>query len=196
MRLNPEIHMSSVLSPRKTLEDLAKVDGKAELVQGRIIHLMPTGDYPSEIAQEIYVSLRGHAKKTKKGIAKGDNVGYAVPELASGRESFSPDASYFEGPRPPRNMSFISGAPRFAAEVRSEYSYGDSAEEEIAAKRADYFEAGTLVVWDVDPRAEVIRVYRASDPSNPTVFRRGDVADAEPAVPGWRIPVDQVFDVD
>jgi hypothetical protein len=39
-----------------------------------------------------------------------------------------------------------------------------------------------------------IRVFRATDPENPTVFRRGEIADAEPAVPGFRMPVDDIFD--
>ena len=55
-------------------------------------------------------------------------------------------------------------------------------------------DAGTLVVWDVDVlRAEVILVYRATDPARPRVHRRGEIADAEPAVPGWRLPVDDLF---
>ena len=40
-----------------------------------------------------------------------------------------------------------------AVEVCSKGDYSDAAEEAMAAKRADYFEAGTLVVWDVDPLA-------------------------------------------
>ena len=46
-------------------------------------------------------------------------------------------------------MRFIEGSPDFAAEVRSENDYGDDAELEMAEKRADYFAAGTQVVWDV-----------------------------------------------
>ena len=53
--------------------------------------------------------------------------------------------------------------------------------------------AGTLVVWDVDPLAESVTAYTAASPLAPTVFRRGDTADAEPAVPGWRLPVDALF---
>lgn len=65
----------------------------------------------------------------------------------------------------------------------------------MAAKRADYFAAGTQVVWDVDVlRENLIRAYRPNDPENPTVYRRGENADAEPAVPGWRFPVDELFD--
>jgi Uma2 family endonuclease len=90
-------------------------------------------------------------------------------------------------------MRFIAGPPTFAVEVRSENSYGDAAEAEIAAKRADYFIAGTLVVWDVDPVNEFIDCYRASSPDQAIRFSRGDTADAEPAVPGWRIALDDVF---
>ncbi len=64
----------------------------------------------------------------------------------------------------------------------------------MAQKRADYFAAGTIVVWDVDLLAEdVVRVYRAEAPDTPTPYRRGEVADAEPAVPGWSMPVDDLF---
>jgi Uma2 family endonuclease len=91
-------------------------------------------------------------------------------------------------------MKFLEGAPVFAAEVRSEGDYGPIAEQEIAEKRDDYFAAGTLVVWDVDLLSgDVIRVYRASDPAKPTIYHRGEVAEAEPAVPGWRMPVNDLF---
>ena len=59
--------------------------------------------------------------------------------------------------------------------------------------RPTIFEAGTLVVWDVDPEAETVAVYRADAPTSPTIYRRGEVAEAEPAVPGWRMAVDAIF---
>lgn len=62
-------------------------------------------------------------------------------------------------------------------------------------KRADYFAAGTLVVWDVDLQGDaVIKSYKASASETPVIFRRGEMADAEPAVPGWRMPVDDLFE--
>ena len=64
----------------------------------------------------------------------------------------------------------------------------------MPAKRADYFACGTLVVWDVDLLGtDVVRVYRATDPEHPTVYPRGQIADAEPAVPGWTMGVDELF---
>jgi Uma2 family endonuclease len=120
-------------------------------------------------------------------------MGFAVPMLPSGRQSFSPDVSYYDGPLPQNRMRFVSGPPTFAVEVRSENDYGPSAESQMADKRADYFVAGTQVVWDVDPVAEVIDCYRASAPDQPQRFARGQAADAEPAVPGWRLDVDCLF---
>ena len=92
-------------------------------------------------------------------------------------------------------MRFLEGAPIFAVEVRSENDYGPAAERAMQAKRADYFVCGTLVVWDVDLlSADVIKVYRASNPDHPTIYRRGDIAEAEPAVPGWSMAVDDLFE--
>ena len=90
-------------------------------------------------------------------------------------------------------MKFYEGAPVFAVEVRSEGDYGPRAERAMAAKRADYFAAGTLIVWDVDLLSDdVVRVYRAGE-KEPTIYRPGQVAEAEPAVPGWTMTVDDLF---
>jgi Uma2 family endonuclease len=154
---------------------------------------MTTGRKPNRVAGRIFRSLDDYATAKGVGEAYTDNMGFAVPMLPSGREAFSPDASYYVGPFPADDMRFIQGPPTFGVEVRSESDYGDAAEANLAAKRLDYFLAGTLVVWDVDPVNDVIDCYRATAPGQPTRFQRGDIADAEPAVPGWRIAVDAVF---
>jgi Uma2 family endonuclease len=185
--------MSSATQTAATLDDLYREEGKAELIAGRIVPLMATGRRPSRVALRICRSLDDYAEATGRGEAYPDNIGFAVPPLSSGRESFSPDASYFVGPFPANVMRFLEGPPTFAVEVRSENDYGDAAEEAMTAKRADYFEAGTAVVWDVDPVNDRIHKYRADAPDQPEVFVRGQEADAEPAVPGWRMSVDRIF---
>lgn len=68
-------------------------------------------------------------------------------------------------------------------------------ERAIAEKRRNYFAAGSTVVWDVDLLSEeVIKSYCAELPETPTIFRRGDVAQAEPAVPGWRMQVNEMLE--
>jgi hypothetical protein len=185
--------MASVQHAKATLDDLYRTPEKAELIGGRIVKFMATGRKPHRVAFRIAQSLDEHAVKTKVGEAYSDNIGFAIPVLPSGRESFSPDASYFRGPFPQNEMRFLIGAPHFAAEVRSENDYKPSAEISMAEKREDYFQAGTEVVWDVDTMAECIHAYRVSDPDRPITFRKGDIADAEPAVPGWRVAVDWIF---
>lgn len=176
--------MASATQSPATPADLARVEGKAELIAGKIVPRMPAGRKPSRVASRIFRSLDDHSEATGRGEAYADNTGFVVKPLSSGRQSFCPDASYFLGPFPANAMRFLEGSPVFAVEVRSEGDYGPAAEAELAAKRADYFEAGTLVVWDVDPISEQVRKYPADSPDRPTVFVRGQVADAEPAVPG------------
>jgi Uma2 family endonuclease len=172
-----------------TIEDLYRIEGKAELVDGEIVMMSPSGVLPGLAAVEVVMRLREFARRTGRGYAVGDNVGFAV-DLPN-RKSFCPDAAYFLGPA---TMKFADGAPTFAVEVRSEGDYGPAAEKEMAEKRVDYFAAGTLVVWDVDLLGDVVvRVYRAASPEQPTVYRRGQIAEAEPAVPGWTMAVDDLF---
>ena len=174
-----------------TIEDLYNVLGKAEIVNGELVLMSPTGDLPSSAAGAIYASLRQYERNAGGGRAYADNTGFTVN--LPNRKSFSPDAAFYVGPR--AGGKFLAGAPVFAAEVRSEGDYDRQAERAMAAKRADYFAAGTLVVWDVDVlQDEVVGVYRATDPEHPTIYRRGDMAEAEPAVPGWSMPVDDLFE--
>jgi len=176
-----------------TVEDLYRVpdNAKAEIVNGEIVLMPPTGDEPGYAGDEIFVALREFARRTRSGRAIGDNKGFRV-DLPH-RKSFSPDAAFYIGPG--AGMRFFEGAPIFAVEVRSENDYGERAEREMARKRADYFAAGTQVVWDVDllNTNAVVRVYRAGNPEVPTVYGRSEIAEAEPALSGWTMPVDALF---
>ena len=173
-----------------TIDDLHHVPGKAELVNGRIVRMAASSGLHGYAASRIVISLAEHARRTGSGYALPDNVAFVV-DLPH-RKSFSPHAAYCVGP--PLTLDFIQGAPVLAVEVRSKSDYGPRAERAMAAKRAEYFTAGTQVVWDVDLLgADVVRVHRASDPDRPSVYRRGECADADPAVPGWSMPVDDLF---
>jgi Uma2 family endonuclease len=176
------------LGREATLEDLYAVDGKAELVDGRLILVSPSGSAHNLAARNITHRLTEHEWANGGGRAYVDGAGF----IASTRRTFSPDAAWYVGPDP--GESLVQGVPVLAVEVRSPEDYGPAAERRMAAKRADYFAEGTQVVWDVDViREGWIRAYRADEPDHPAVFRRGQTADAEPAVPGWRFAVDDLF---
>ena len=98
--------MSTTTRPA-TIEDLYKVEGKAELVNGEIVHISPTGCDPGRAGDAIMVSLWQHAKLHGAGIAIGDNKAFRVN--LPHRQSFSPDAAFHIGP--PTGMRFFEGAP-------------------------------------------------------------------------------------
>ena len=178
--------------PPPTIDDLFRFDGKAELVGGKIVRLAPSGDMPGTAADVTMLALRAYVRERNHGYAVGGTRVFRV-ELPH-RQSFSPDAAFHAGRLGPKR-TYFEGAPTFAVEVREEADYGPAAERDMAAKRADYFAAGTLVVWDVDLLGpDVVRVHRADAPDTPTIYRRGEVAEAEPAVPGWTMPVDDLFE--
>jgi len=173
-----------------TLEQLYQAPGKAELVNGELQHMPPTGDIPGKAGGRIFASLDRYERQTKTGCAYPDNVGFKAN--LPNRQSFSPDAAFYTGQR--AGMKFLPQSPDFAVEIRSESDYGPAAEQAILHKIRDYFAAGTKVVWDVDLLAEiVITAYRFDAPDQPRHFRRGEIAEAEPAVPGWSMPVDELF---
>jgi Uma2 family endonuclease len=172
-----------------TIDDLYHVEGKAEIVNGELLLLPMTSGLHGFAALEIAVGLHDYARRTQRGHAVGDSVGFVVN--LPNRRSFCPDAAFCTQPL---TSKFIDGAPICSVEVRRDEDYGPAAERAMTAKRADYFAAGTQVVWDVDVlREHVVRVYRASDPVTPTIYRGGERAEAEPALPGWSMPVDDLF---
>lgn len=176
------------LGREATLEDLYAVEGKAELVDGRLILMSPSCDAHNRAARNIVIRLTQHEWENGGGRAYVDGIGF----IASTRRTFSPDAAWYVGPE--FGGKVVEGVPVLAVEVRSPEDYGPAAERRMAAKRFAYFAEGTQVVWDVDVLREGwICVYHADDPENPIVFHRGEIADAEPAVPGWRFAVDDLF---
>lgn len=69
-----------VAKTHATVEDLynAPDDGKYELVEGRLVHLSPTGFRPVRIAGRIFNALCDYEEATGSGMAIGDNLGFIV----------------------------------------------------------------------------------------------------------------------
>ena len=90
-----------------TIEDLYHVpeNGKAEIVDGELVLMSPTGDVPSRAGGAIYVSLRLYERQGSPGRAYPDNAGFKV-DLPH-RKSFSPDAAFYLGKS--TGMKFLEG---------------------------------------------------------------------------------------
>src|SRR4051812_12631551 len=92
--------MATVTTHRATVDDLLRTEGKAELIGGKIVQPIPPGPAPSIVAGRIYRRLADHVDHLAVGFASMEGMGFRVTELPSGREPFSPDTSYYDGPAP------------------------------------------------------------------------------------------------
>lgn len=188
----PKPTASAVDPDEKLFEKLGRTERKAEIVNGKVRLLPMSGPASVFPVEEIVSSLRNRfGRRIEVGTGFGDGLDYKV--ALPHRRTFRPDASFYAGPN--TELEFINGPPLFAVEVRSRDDYKLKGQRAMLDKRRDYFAAGTLVIWDVDPvGADVVRVFRDGNAEVPAViYRRGDLAEAEPAAPGWTMPVDDLF---
>jgi Uma2 family endonuclease len=65
---------------------------------------------------------------------------------------------------------------------------------EIARKMNEYFVAGARLAWVVDPKTETVRVHQA--PRKFVVLRAGDVLDGGDVLPGFQVPVRDLFELE
>src|SRR5436190_8795973 len=89
-------------------------NGKAEIINGEIVRMPPTGGKPGRTCGKIYIRLDEYERQTGRGYAFPDNVGFTVN--LPNRNSFSPDAAFYTGEVV--DEDFLPGAPIFAVEVR------------------------------------------------------------------------------
>lgn len=77
--------------------------------------------------------------------------------------------------------------PDLAVEILSESNRPG----ELRRKIADYFAAGTRLVWVVDPDARTVAVY--TDPDTHTVRAEADTLDGGTVLPGFALPLAELF---
>lgn len=103
-----------------------------------------------------------------------------------------PDVSFVSWERFPQRRRtpgpIPAVAPDLAVEVLSESNTG----REMAAKRVDYFGAGTRLVWEIDPEARTVAVYESAD-APVRVLTAADTLTGEPALPGFAVPLAELF---
>ena len=87
-----------------------------------------------------------------------------------------------------RVAGYREGAPDLAIEVISP----DDLYTEVDAKVAMWFEYGAHMVIVVNPRRRVVSVYRS--PTQVRILTEADVLDGEDVVPGWTMPVADLFE--
>lgn len=166
--------------------------GPSELVRGQIRMMTPASGRHGVVTMTIVGLLWSHVRPRRLGQCFADNTGFqlAIPG-ERGDTVRAPDVAFVRAERMPRGGvtgGWMQGAPDLAVEVLSP----SESIATTAAKLADYFAAGTALVWVVDPDARTVDVYVGN-----ATHRRlhpGDTLDGAPVLPDFACPVDELFE--
>ncbi len=172
---------------------LAAHDRRFEIVNGEVVDMHPVGIRHITITENIYDLLKPYARKHKLGSVHTDSLIFVLQSRSETgvRKTRIPDASFFRKGRLPRDYDRsrpFPGAPDLAVEVVSP----DEGAEELQAKIADYFEAGTEQVWVLYPEINQLHQY-LRDTKSINIYTDSDTLDAGPLFPGLTIAVSELF---
>jgi Uma2 family endonuclease len=170
------------------LMDLPEDGFRYELVKGELVKMTPTGLRHGRIAMRLGSRLEQHASKHNLGSVYAAETGFL---LASDPDTVrAPDASFVAAGRiPPEGEpdKFGPFAPDLAVEVISPSDRVVEVEEKVM----EYLEAGTRLVWVVNPNAETVTEYRSL--TQVRILTSDDVLEGGDVLPGFKCPVREIF---
>jgi Uma2 family endonuclease len=186
----------------KTIEDMLALEAKGidcELIRGELRirgvpqngEAMTTRSYPHSLALiNLGYLLRTWLERQPRprGVVVGGEVRVRIhrdPDTFVGIDLALISADL--AARTPKKASFIDGPPLMAVEI---ISPTDTAEG-IADKIRDHLDAGVALVWEVNPFYETVLVHRPD--AEPEFFNRRQEISGEPHLPGFRVPVADIF---
>lgn len=169
-----------------TADELIRLpdDGsRYELVRGELRKMSPTGLEHGWISALIVRHLLNHVTNHKLGLVTTAETGFRVSRFAD--TVLAPDVSFLSTARVVMTKEFFEGPPDVAFEVVSP----NDRYTEVQAKTAEWLRAGTLAVVIVDPETKSARIERSG--STVDVI---DVIAIDDVIPGWRLPLDELFE--
>jgi Uma2 family endonuclease len=179
------------LATEDDVEDLQqRTNLLAELVEGVLVR-KTMGSFKSYMAGELFARIREFVKRHQLGWAlPADGMlrlwpgRVRIPDACFIAKTQTPDGKF------PQHERIATLYPDLAVEVLSD----SNTCEEMDEKLRDYFQAGTRLVWYVDPFTKTATMYTAVDRATPVPV--DGVLTGEPVLPGLAIPLKDVFDVE
>ncbi|MBI4632187.1 MAG: Uma2 family endonuclease [Chloroflexi bacterium] len=173
-----------------TADELFKMPemDRYELAKGKLISMSPPGFEHGLIVMYIAGALHTYARSKKLGKVFAAETGFRLsrnPDTVR-----APDAAFVSKDRLPTDKpkSYADLAPDLVVEVVSPSDDPDEVQEKIE----DYLDAGVKAVWVVYPKTQSVTVYHSLNDVH--VLRINDVLTAEHILPGFSLPVSQVFE--
>lgn len=171
-----------------TIADLWKMDPDApfELWRGELVEVPPSGIEASIVAFRIGARILWFVEPLGLGFVTGEAGGYILFSDEGNHTVVAPDVGFVRRERLPggkRTKAHCPVPPDLAVEVTSPFDEPS----DIKAKLALYMEAGVSLVWWVDLKRRLVRIYRPGQPER--VARSGDILDVRMSCrgPNWRL---------
>ena len=185
-------YIADVTTPELlTADDLLRLnvqDKRTELVRGRLIVREPPSFYHGVVAMRIGRRLAEFVETQNLGFVVAAETGF---KLFSAPDTVrAPDVGFIRASRVPDPIprcGYATFAPDLAVEVLSP---GDRPGE-VLAKVADWLNAGSRLVWVIDPERRVARIYRAD--GSETLLEDEDSFSGEDVLPGFACQLGQLL---
>jgi Uma2 family endonuclease len=179
-----------VATRRVTIEEFASLplQGRWELIDGEPVEMSPSADESSSIGATIIGFLIPFVRPRRLGRVYGADGGFVLfPDRATVRV---PDVAFVRAERAPQGRARKS-FPRLAPDLVVEVLSPSDSTSEVVAKLEMYQEAGVPLIWLVDPDKMTVTVIEAGSPT--TVLGRDDILDGGNVLPGFSVPVAELF---
>ena len=160
--------------------------GPCELIDGRIIHMTPTGEEHGMIESNLVHDLRAFARQHQRGRVSSGEVGIYIrrkPDRIRAADVAFVSAGRLTGP----SKGFLDVAPELVVEIMSP----DDRWQAMRDKLADYFSIGVERVWVVEPQSRKVLVY--SSTTQVAELDEDDTLRGEGALEGFAMPVADLF---
>jgi Uma2 family endonuclease len=161
--------------------------GPCELIDGRIVPIAPTGDEHGDVESELGMRLRLYGKQSKQGRALVGEVGIYIRRNPDTVRAADIIFISTERDARPRSKGYFEVAPELVVEILSP----DNRPGLLREKLIDYFFAGVVLVWVVDPALRRVYAYRSL--SAVQELKEGQVLADEKLLPGFSVPVSDLF---
>lgn len=184
--------MTTAVQTMVTAEDLWQMPGNGrgyQLSRGELIMVAPAGGGHGDVAYTVGFLLGMHVRANRLGKMVAAETGFVIsrnPDTVR-----APDAAFIAKAKIPAEglpAGYIPFAPDIAVEVLSPSDTQIAVEE----KTQQWLDAGTAMVWVVNPRRKTVTVHRAA--CDPRVLHEGDLLRGDEVCPCFEVKVAELFD--
>lgn len=174
-----------------TGDELVRMPGldPCELVAGRVVPMTPTNPTHGRIEVNVAAALKHFVRTQNLGVVMAGEVGiFTARNPDTVRAADVLFLSHDRNARRQRQEGFLDVAPELTVEILSPTDRPD----QVRLKLDEYFAAGVLQVWVIDPASRTVHLHRHG--GEHLTLAPGAVLTGGDVLPGFELPVDDIFE--